>query len=120
MCATALSLFMLSCKSSDHNTPAASATVDAGVQRIDIRATENGFEPSEIHFRQGTRAIMAFERVVNRECVNAVRMPWRQEPYPLPLNEKVEIEIPDTSKPGTFTYACWMNMVSGRVFIDPS
>ena len=119
MSATVLSLFMLSCKSSDHNTPAASATVDGELQRVDIHATEKGFEPSEVHFLQGSKAIMVFERVTELECVNAVRMPWRREVYDLPLNETVEIEIPDTSKPGTFTYACWMNMRFGQVFIDP-
>ena len=59
-----------------------------------------------------------FTRVEESDCVNAVRMPWMKKAVDLPLNEPVEIEV-DTSKAGTFSYSCWMNMVFGRVIIDP-
>ena len=71
-----------------------------------------------VRFTQGRPAIMEFTRVDDARCANAVKMPWRPEPYDLPKDTKVEIVIPDTSKAGTFSYACWMNMLHGRVFID--
>ncbi len=97
--------------------PAASA--EAPVQRISIEATGKGFVPAEVTFKQHSRAIMTFTRTDEGDCARSVRMPWRSEPYDLPLGKPVDIEIPDTSKSGTFTYACWMNMLFGRVEIIP-
>ena len=41
-----------------------------------------------------------------------------KEAVDLPMHEPVEIAV-DTTRAGTFTYSCWMNMVFGRVVIDP-
>jgi len=95
------------------------STTEAPVQRIAITATAKGFEPAKVRFKRGHRAILVFTRTADVACVDAVVMPWAEQKIPLPLNEAVEIEIPDTSKAGKFTYACWMNMLFGRVFIDP-
>jgi plastocyanin domain-containing protein len=115
---------MLACPASEDNRtpsapPSASSAAQTGaVQRIEVRASEKGFEPAEIHFTRGALAVIAITRTSDSACVRAVKMPWRAEPYPLPVGETVSIEIPDTSQTGTFVYACWMDMLFGRVFID--
>jgi plastocyanin domain-containing protein len=86
---------------------------------VAIKATKDGFEPAEVHLTQGRPAVLEFTRVADVECVNAVKMPWHDKPVDLPLNQPVTIAIPDTSKAGTFSYSCWMDMVFGRVTIDP-
>jgi plastocyanin domain-containing protein len=101
----------------DSPRPPASASA---AQRIEIKATKHGFEPTEVHLEQGREAILVFTRVDETTCVEAVKMPWADRPTDLPLHQPVEIRVPDTSKAGTFTYACWMNMVYGRVVVDPS
>lgn len=97
---------------------ASSDPVPEGAQRVAIRATAKGFEPAEVHVEQGRPAVLTFTRIVESSCVDAVKMPWRDEPYDLPLNEPVNVIIPDTSKDGNFAYSCWMDMVHGRVVID--
>ena len=96
----------------------AAASSSQPATRVAIQAVDGAFEPAVVHLKQGVPGVLEFTRVVDSECVNAVRMPWMKEAIDLPLNEKVEIPV-DTSKAGTFTYGCWMNMVFGRVTVDP-
>jgi plastocyanin len=98
--------------------PLASAGA-ANVVTVQIRATDSGFEPAEVHLEQGKPGVLVFTRTTDRECVNAVRMPWMDEAVDLPKNQPVTFQV-DTSKAGTFSYTCWMTMVFGRVVIDPS
>ncbi len=71
-----------------------------------------------MHFKGGQPGVIAFTRVVDSECLNAVRMPWMKEAQQLPKGDTVEIDC-DTSRAGAFSYSCWMTMVFGRVVIDP-
>jgi plastocyanin len=98
---------------------APASAVPAGAVQARIRATDAGFEPAEVRLKQGKPGFLVFTRESDRECVNAVRMPWMTEAQDLPKDQPVSIRV-DTSQAGTFSYACWMNMVFGRVVIDPS
>ena len=75
------------------------------------------FEPTRVRLVQGVPAVLEFTRVADSACMQAVRMPWMEEAVDLPMNEAVEIPV-DTSMTGVFSYACWMDMVSGDVVID--
>ena len=109
----------LGCKGDGEQAPAPQPSAsNQAAQRVVIKAVTGAFEPAEVHLKQGVPAILEFTRVVDSDCVNAVRMPWMKEPVDLPMNKKVDIPV-DTSKAGTFTYSCWMSMVFGRVVIDP-
>lgn len=99
-------------------TTASSDPVPEGAQRVAIEATAKGFEPAEVHVEQGRPAVLVFTRTVESSCVDAVKMPWREQAYDLPLNQPINVVIPDTSKAGEFSYACWMDMVHGRVIVD--
>jgi len=89
----------------------------AGEQRVAITASIRGFVPAEVKLTQGKSAVLELTRTDGTECVNAVKMPWMSKPIDLPQDETVRIPV-DTSKAGTFTYSCWMNMVFGRVTIE--
>jgi plastocyanin domain-containing protein len=110
---------LAACQQQDSGRAASASATPGDAQRVKITATKGGFEPSEVHLEQGRDAILEFTRVDETPCVEAVKMPWMDRPVDLPLHEKVEIRVPDMSKAGTFTYACWMNMVYGRVVVDP-
>jgi plastocyanin domain-containing protein len=107
------------CSKDQSGSEELAASAPSGVQHVKIKATMAGFEPAEVHLKQGRPAVLEFTRVDETKCVDAVKMPWLERPTDLPLNQTVEIPVPDTSKAGTFTYACWMNMVFGRVVVDP-
>ncbi len=89
----------------------------ASTQRVAIIAKAGMFEPTEVRLVQGLPAVLEFARAVDSTCMQAVQMPWMQEPVNLPMNERVEISV-DTSMTGVFSYSCWMNMVFGKVVID--
>jgi peroxiredoxin len=91
----------------------------AATQRISIIVREDAFDPAEIHLTEGVPAVLAFTRVVESGCMNAVKMPWMEEAVDLPLNETVEIPV-DPSMTGDFSYSCWMDMVHGNVAIVPA
>jgi plastocyanin domain-containing protein len=91
-----------------------------GTIKVRIVASDAGFEPAEVHVPQGRPAVLEVTRVSESSCVDSVRMPWSAEAIDLPLNETIAIVIPDTSKAGTFVYSCWMNMLHGKVIIDPA
>jgi plastocyanin domain-containing protein len=97
---------------------APSSSAPANAVRASIKVVAGAYEPAEVHLKKGVPGILEFTRVAESDCVNAVKMPWMKEAVDLPLNQKVEIPV-DTSKAGTFTYSCWMNMVFGKVTIDP-
>lgn len=116
----ASSWLLAGCDAAPRETSPTTTTRDEQpVQRIAIEASAKGFVPAEVTFKQHRRAIMTFTRTDDAACARSVLMPWRAEPYDLPVGKPVDIEIPDTSKSGNFTYACWMNMLHGRVVIGP-
>ncbi len=96
------------------NAPTAEAT-----RVVRVKATSTSFEPAEITLNQGEPSAIEFERVTESKCMRAVRMPWMKKAKDLAVGEKVLIPIP-TDKSGTFAYACWMNMLYGRVTVDAS
>jgi plastocyanin domain-containing protein len=117
-------LLLVACNSSP--TPnksgqpgSAPATAPSGsAQRVAIKVTKEGFDPPEVKLHQGRPAVIEMTRVVESDCLDAVRMPWMAEALPLPLHKTVEIPV-DTAKAGTFRYSCWMSMVFGRVTVVP-
>jgi plastocyanin domain-containing protein len=84
---------------------------------VHVKATDKGFEPAEVKLTQGVPSAIEFERLTEMECLRAVRMPWMREATDLPVGERVVIPIP-TDKSGRFVYACWMNMIFGRVHVE--
>ena len=60
---------------------------------------------------------LVFKRVSDRGCVQVVQskaLGFKQE---LPLNEEVHFTI-DTTTPGTYGFACGMDMVKGQVVVE--
>jgi plastocyanin domain-containing protein len=120
--AWALTLAVCVSTSSAGDVPSATTTgmiTPASGQRIAITARAGAFDPARVHLVQGVPAVLEFTRVVDSECMKALRMPWMEDAVDLPMNETVEIPV-DTSMTGVFSYSCWMNMVFGEVVIDNS
>ena len=92
------------------------AATPAGTERVAVRVTKEGFVPNEVKVPRGKPVVIEFTRETESECLNAVRVPWLKDTVPLPLGKPTAIAF-DTSKAGTVTYACWMNMVFGKITV---
>jgi plastocyanin domain-containing protein len=118
-----VALVLAACKGEGEASPpipsTAATVADDGAQHAAIRVTDKGFEPSLVKLKQGGRGVLDFTRETDSDCLNAVSMPWAKDAVDLPKGQTVAVEIPDMTRAGEFTYACWMNMVFGRVVIEP-
>lgn len=85
---------------------------------VQVTVTAKGFDPETARFVKGRPAILELTRVEETSCVDSVKFPWSDQVIDLPLRQTVRIVIPDTSKAGSFRYACWMDMVFGTVLIE--
>ena len=82
--------------------------------RVEIRVTANGFEPSEVEVTHGRPVTMAVTRTTDMTCVTEVAMPSHGIHMDLPLNQPMEATFPCDSA-GVMTYACGMGMVRGSI-----
>lgn len=89
----------------------------ADVQLTKIVVTESGFEPSEVTVRAGTPVRLIFVRTTDKTCATEVAFPSLNIKRALPLNEPVQIDVPD-AKAGNVEFSCGMNMLKGTVVIQ--
>ncbi len=88
--------------------------------RIEVKVTEQGFEPAELAVRRGDRVTLAFTRTIERTCATEVIItPPGGQPRPkheLPLGKTVEVAV-TLDVPGRWTFACAMNMIRGSIVV---
>lgn len=78
---------------------------------------DGGYQPNQVTFKQGEPAELVFKRVSDRGCVQVVQSQALGFKRELPLNEEVHFPI-DTTTPGTYGFACGMDMVKGQVVVE--
>ncbi len=81
-----------------------------------VQITEQGFEPASISVKAGQPARITFIRKTDNTCAKEVVFPALKITKPLPLNERVTIEIPSQME-GELNYACGMDMLHGKVVV---
>ncbi|MDN6783451.1 MAG: cupredoxin domain-containing protein, partial [Bifidobacterium mongoliense] len=97
---------------------ATAAREDAGVQHIDI-VVKGGYSPSTIQVRAGVPVRLAFDRRENGECSSHVVFPDFGIDRTLTAFQATVVEFtPDT--PGTYEFACGMNMLHGTLIVAPA
>lgn len=109
-----------------HTTHTASATVELSVyvaaEADDVRVVEisvgpAGYEPSAIEIQAGVTTRLVFTRTAGAGCAEQVQIPdLGVEKTELPLGEAVTIEV-TPEQPGTYRFACGMNMVRGTILV---
>src|SRR5919106_5376436 len=88
-----------------------------GVQDVTI-AVRGGYSPSLIRVRQGVPLRMTFDRQEGGECTSEVVFPDFRVRRALPAFAETTVQLlPD--KTGEFPFACGMNMVHGRLIVEP-
>ncbi|MEK0279618.1 heavy metal translocating P-type ATPase [Bifidobacterium mongoliense] len=97
---------------------ATAAREDAGVQHVDI-VVKGGYSPSTIQVRAGVPVRLAFDRRESGECSSHVVFPDFGIDRTLTAFQTTVVEFtPDA--PGTYEFACGMNMLHGTLIVAPA
>jgi P-type Cu+ transporter len=96
---------------------ASRAEVRGGVQEITI-TVKGGYAPDRIEARQGVPLRLRFDRQETGDCTSRVVFSDFGVNRALPAHATTTVDLhPDT--PGTFGFACGMNMVHGTLVVVP-
>ena len=93
------------------------ATVDDGIQTVEV-TVKGGYTPDVIRVRQGIPVRFVFDRQESGDCTSVVVFRDHQVVSTLLANAKTQVAITPTQA-GEFTFGCGMNMVQGRLIVEP-
>lgn len=89
-----------------------------GIAEITV-TVDGGYEPSRIVVQAGQRVKLNFLRRDPSSCLEEVRLPDFHIAQNLPLNKVTTIEFTPT-QPGSYEFACGMNMFRGVIEVQIS
>ena len=96
---------------------ARSADLVGNVQEVKV-TVKGGYSPDLIRVRQGVPLRIVFDRQESGECTSRVVFPDFALNRALPAYAQTAVELrPD--RPGEFGFACGMNMVHGKLIVEP-
>ncbi|MFA5890925.1 MAG: heavy metal translocating P-type ATPase [Actinomycetota bacterium] len=95
-----------------------SAALADGLQQIDI-TVKGGYSPDVIRVTVGTPLQLTFDRQESGDCTSRVVFPHLQLSKSLPAFEKTAVQFTPTEV-GEFGFACGMNMIHGRLIVEPA
>lgn len=98
-----------------HKIDTTTAEVNNNQQNINIEV-KGGYSPERVVLKKGVPAVLSFNRKDSSSCLDRVVFPDFGINKELPQNQPQQIEI-DTSKPGTYQWACGMDMFHGQLII---
>ncbi len=87
-----------------------------GLQSVNLSVTENGFEPSSINVKPGTKVELKVTRKTDSTCAREIIIPSKNIKKELPLNKTISVQTGKLDK-GEITFACGMNMVTGVIIV---
>lgn len=97
---------------------ASEAQLVGNVQEVRV-TVKGGYSPDLIHVRQSVPLRILFDRQESGECTSRVVFPDFAVNRALPAYATTAVEF-NPSKPGEFGFACGMNMVHGRLIVEPN
>ncbi|MBF8189095.1 heavy metal translocating P-type ATPase [Nonomuraea sp. K274] len=93
------------------------ADLHGGVQEIHV-AVKGGYAPDVIRARQGVPLRLVFDRHESGECTSHVVFPDFNIDQVLPAFQSTAVEL-TPSEAGEYGFVCGMNMVRGRLIVEP-
>ncbi len=112
----ASALLVVGCK--NEKAPVAVAPPPSGDRVIELKVTEDGFEPSPITVKQGEPLVLKVTRITDKTCATEILIDGTGINVPLPLMQPVEVRY-TPSKSGQIRYGCAMGMmVSGVLLVE--
>ena len=85
-------------------------------KKVVVNAENHGYKPEVVTFKQGKPAQLKFIPSDNMGCMNEGVSKDLNFDTKLHGQKEVTIDIP-TDKPGTYNYACGMDMFHGKVVV---
>ena len=85
-------------------------------KKVVVNAENHGYKPEVVTFKQGKPAQLKFIPSDYMGCMNEVVSKDLNFDTKLDGQKEVTIDIP-TDKPGTYNYACGMDMFHGKVVV---
>jgi plastocyanin domain-containing protein len=98
--------------------PVTAGTVEGGVRKIDVMASQNGYNPERIAAKPGEKLVLVFTRTVEGECLAQLKTP-EGKVIDLPMNKPVEVPVTVPAS-GEVTFACGMDMFKGTIVASGS
>lgn len=86
------------------------------VQTVEVKVTDNGYEPSQIKVAAGTDVQLKITRTSDLTCAKGIQFPSKHIKEDLPLNKTVTIDLGELKK-GELKFGCLMNMMETGVVI---
>ncbi|MFF0431621.1 heavy metal translocating P-type ATPase [Streptomyces sp. NPDC004327] len=97
---------------------AGTARLEGGVQRVDV-TVRGGYSPNLIKVRQGIPVELVFDRQEAGECTSRVVFPDLRVGAGLPAHTRTAVRL-NADRPGSFGFACGMNMIHGTLVVEPA
>jgi Cu+-exporting ATPase len=94
------------------------AVLADGVQEVEI-TVNGGYSPDLIHVQEGVPLRLVFDRRDSGECTSRVVLPDFGLNVALPEGERTAVGLVPHD-PGSFRFACGMNMVTGTIVVEPA
>jgi plastocyanin domain-containing protein len=91
---------------------------DKAARKIEIKVTEDGFEPREVKLKKGESVTLVFKRETENTCITAVDIPKEKVAgFELPLNKAVSLTI-TPKEAGVEKFHCSaMGMGDGKLIV---
>ena len=89
----------------------------AGPREIEVKVTDNGYEPAEIHIQKGEKVDLLITRTTEETCAVNIQFEGSKKLVQLPMNKQVRVSVPATGKAGKIKFGCSMKMMIGGVII---
>ncbi len=103
------------CGGGGSSTPVeGTATVAGGVQKISVDLSSGSYNPNTLKLKAGIPAEITFGQ--SGGCTSAVQS--QQLGFSEDLSSGPKTVKLGALKPGTYTFACGMNMVSGKIVVE--
>lgn len=86
---------------------------------IQIKVTDNGFEPQQVKVKKGQPTTLVFTRLTDRTCITAVDIPAEDvKQLELPLRKPVSVTIAPKQKGVEKFHCSAMGMGGGKIVVE--
>ena len=86
-------------------------------KKVVVAAANGGYTPAVVKFKTGKPAAIDFVPKGDMGCMNEVVFKDLDIDVKLDGKKRVTVDIP-TDQPGTYNYACGMDMFHGKVIVE--